>query len=142
MVETKRLLEDLKRLLKRLEDDLRERMASVPEMADRLRAEYHAARDAARTGAAFEAWREEVLTQAAAAWVLGSVLVRFLEDNALVDGPLISGPGSGGAAPPIGRPCISSPTPRTPIGIIYDVFRTVGRFPAVAKLYDEGHNPV
>jgi hypothetical protein len=93
MMDGKRLLEDLKRLLKRLEDDLRERTAAVPEMADRLRGEYHAVRDAGRTGAAFEAWRDEVLTQAAAAWILGSVFVRFMEDNALVDGPLISGPG-------------------------------------------------
>ena len=143
MVETKRLLEDLKRLLKRLEDDLRERTAAVPEMADRLRVEYHAARDAGRTGAAYEAWREEVLTQAAAAWVLGSVFVRFMEDNTLVDGPLISGPGErrGRAADRQTLYFQSHPTD-TDRDYLYDVFRTVGCLPAVAKLYDEMHNPV
>jgi hypothetical protein len=41
----------------------------------------------------FEAWRGEYLTQVAAAWILGCVFVRFLEDNALVEPPMIAGPG-------------------------------------------------
>jgi hypothetical protein len=143
MMDRKRLLEDLKRLLKRLEDDLRERMAAVPEMADRLRGEYHAARDAGRTGAAFEIWREEALTQAAAAWALGSVFVRFMEDNALVDGPLISGPGERrGRAPDRQTLYFQSHPTDTDRDYLYNVFRTVGRLPTVAKLYDEVHNPL
>ena len=34
-----------------------------------------------------------MLTQAAAAWLLGCVFVRFIEDNGLVEEALISGPG-------------------------------------------------
>ena len=40
MIDPKSLLDDLKRLVKRLENDLRERVGAVPEMADRLQAEY------------------------------------------------------------------------------------------------------
>ena len=57
MIDPKRLLEDLKRLVKRLEDDLRERVTPVTEMADRLQAEYLSAKEAGRTGESFEDWR-------------------------------------------------------------------------------------
>jgi len=76
MIDPKRLLEDLRRLGKRLEDDLRERTTGVREMAD-----YRAAKDAGRTGEAFEARREGILIQAGVAWILGCVFVRFLEDE-------------------------------------------------------------
>ncbi|WP_276321957.1 hypothetical protein [Nitrosococcus wardiae] len=39
MIDSKRLLDDLKKLLKYLEDDLWERVTAGPEMVDRLQAE-------------------------------------------------------------------------------------------------------
>ena len=54
--------------------------------------DYQAEREAGRTGEAFGAWREGMLTQAAVAWLLGCVFVRFMEDNGLVDEALLSGP--------------------------------------------------
>ncbi|MEA3410513.1 MAG: BREX-2 system adenine-specific DNA-methyltransferase PglX [Pseudomonadota bacterium] len=143
MIDPKTLLDDLKRLVKRLQDDLRERATGMAAMADRLEDEYRSAREAGRTGDAFEAWREGVLTQAAVAWVLGCVFVRFLEDNGLVDGPLISGPGErrGRASDRRTLYFRSHPTD-TDRDYLYDVFRTVARLPAVARLYDEAHNPV
>ena len=92
MIEAKRLLDDLKRLLRRLEDDLRERSRTVATLHDALQREYQAAQAAGRTGEAFETWREGMLTQAAVAWLLGCVFVRFMEDNGLVDEALLSGP--------------------------------------------------
>lgn len=141
MIDPKRLLDELKKLLKHLEDDLRERATTVPEMADRLQAEYRTADEAGRTGEPFEVWREGVLTQAAVAWILGCVFVRFLEDNALVDEPLISGPGErrGRASDRQTLYFQSYPTD-TDRDYLYDVFRTVAQLPAVAKLYDEVHN--
>ncbi len=85
MIDAKRLLDDLKRLRRRLEDDLRERSRTEAGLHDTLQREYQAAREAGRTGEAFEVWREGMLTQAAVAWLLGCVFVRFLEDNGLVD---------------------------------------------------------
>lgn len=87
------LLKDLKRQVIALEDDLRERSESVEEFRVRLRAEYEQALEASRTAATYGAWRDERVTQAAAAWVLACVFVRFCEDNGLIAEPFIAGPG-------------------------------------------------
>ncbi|MFI2435757.1 BREX-2 system adenine-specific DNA-methyltransferase PglX [Streptomyces sp. NPDC018693] len=87
------LLKDLKRQVAALEDDLRERSESVEEFRVRLRAEYDQALEASRTAATYGAWRDERVTQAAAAWVLACVFVRFCEDNGLIEEPFIAGPG-------------------------------------------------
>ena len=60
-------------------------------MGRTLRAEYERAKQAERTAANYEDWRSDAITQAAAAWVLSCVFVRFLEDNHLIEPPKISG---------------------------------------------------
>lgn len=87
------LLKDLKRRVAALENDLRERSESVEEFRTRLKAEYGQAKEARRTAATYGAWRDERVTQAAAAWVLACVFVRFCEDNGLIEDPFIAGPG-------------------------------------------------
>lgn len=67
MVDRKQLLADLKPLLKELETDLRARCDEVPQIDADLKQEYDQAKDAGRTGAAFEAWRADLITQVAAA---------------------------------------------------------------------------
>ena len=62
--------------------------------AAELRREWRAARDAQRTAATYEMWREDRVTQVAVAWVLGAVFVRFCEDNDLIEYPVIAGPGN------------------------------------------------
>jgi hypothetical protein len=49
VINAPQLLSDLTRLLKRLEDDLRQRIADVAELKASLQAEWQAARDADRT---------------------------------------------------------------------------------------------
>ncbi len=93
MIDAPRLLKDLQGLLRRLEDDLREQIDERPELDASLRAEHAAAREAGRTAAGYDGWREEPITQAAVAWILGAVFVRFLEDNDFLDHPRLSGPG-------------------------------------------------
>ena len=75
-----------------LERDLLARARDVPEFADRLTAEYDAARAAWRTGVGFTEWREGRVTQAAAAWVLATVFVRYCEDNGLIGPAFLAGP--------------------------------------------------
>ena len=87
------LLKDLKKQVSALEDDLRERSEAVPEFRAKLKDEYQRARDGSRTAATYGAWRDERVTQAAAAWVLGCVFVRFCEDNGLIEWPFLAGPG-------------------------------------------------
>jgi Domain of unknown function (DUF7008)/Eco57I restriction-modification methylase len=143
MIHPKRLLDDLKRLLRRLEADLRERAGTVAELAELLQREYRVAREAGRTGESFEMWRDGTLTQAAAAWLLGCVFVRFLEDNGLVEEALLSGP--------LERRRLAAERQmqyfqRRPTDsdrdYLYDVFRTVQQLPAVTTLFDAQHNPV
>lgn len=95
MINRQSLLTDLKKLLQRLEADLLQRSEStgVPEVGATLRAEYERAKSAERTAQNYEDWRTDAITQAAAAWVLSCVFVRFLEDNRLIDPPKIAGPG-------------------------------------------------
>lgn len=94
MINRAALLSDLQSLLQRLEADLLERSesAEVPEVGQTLRAEYARAKDAERTAQNYEDWRSDAITQAAAAWVLSCVFVRFLEDNRLIEPPKIAGP--------------------------------------------------
>jgi hypothetical protein len=143
LIDAKRLLDDLKRLLRRLEDDLRERCQTVETLHDALQREYQAAREAGRTGDAFEAWRESMLTQAAVAWLLGCVFVRFMEDNGLVDEAVLSGPHERRqqAAERQMRYFQQRPTD-SDRDYLYDVFRTVAKLPAVTMLFDAQHNPI
>ena len=65
MINPKRLLDDLKRLLHRLEADLRERAGTVAELHELQQREYRAARETGRTGESFkrrwntEPWEEQ-----------------------------------------------------------------------------------
>ena len=86
------LTPELRAEVLRLEDDLRARVAALPEVQSAWREEYDAARAAERTAAAWEAWLDERVTLAAVAWVLTTVFVRFCEDNGLVKPVWISGP--------------------------------------------------
>ena len=85
MIDSPRLLADLKKLLPRLEDDLRTRSEEDAATGEHLKAEWKKARDAGRTALAYEAWREEPITQGSVAWILSCVFLRFLEDNGLLD---------------------------------------------------------
>ena len=137
------LLADLRRQLRLLERDLADRAEGVPDMATALEAEYRTARAAERTGDTFGVWRAGELTQAAVAWLLGCVFVRFAEDNDLVGAPLIVGPDVRNA-PATDRQTLyfrDHPTD-TDRDYLLDVFATVGRLPALAGLYDRTCNPV
>ncbi|MFI8502803.1 BREX-2 system adenine-specific DNA-methyltransferase PglX [Streptomyces sp. NPDC085524] len=93
LVDKAALLKDLQKQVGILEDDLRGRTDSVEEFHRALRSEYESAYGAQRTAATYETWRDERVTQVAAAWVLACVFVRFCEDNGLVPDAWLSGPG-------------------------------------------------
>lgn len=98
MIDSKLLLADLKKQLKLLESDLRSE-ATRPSgeeserWAKELREEHQHARDHDRTARTFDDWLEGEVSQAAVAWVVASVFIRFCEDNALLNGLWIAGPG-------------------------------------------------
>ena len=143
MIDRRALLADLRRQLKRLEQDLAERSESVQEMKSALEAEYRAARKAERTGDTFRVWCTGALTQAAVAWLLGCVFVRFVEDNGLVDAALIAGPGERNARAADRQTLYFHGRPTdTDRDYLLDVFAEVARLPGMPRLYDREHNPV
>ena len=143
MIDRKSLLFDLRRQLKRLEQDLAERAGSVPMMADALEAEYRAAREAERTGDTLRVWCGGALTQAAVAWLLGCVFVRFAEDNALISTALIAGPGERNARAADRQTLYFRAHPTdSDRDYLLDVFAEVESLPGMEQLYDREHNPV
>lgn len=87
------LVTGVRKQVRALEADLRERSDDIDRYRDRLRVMYEHARASGRTAATYGAWRDERITQAAVAWVMGTVFVRFSEDNGLIDQLFIAGPG-------------------------------------------------
>ncbi|MDT0613285.1 BREX-2 system adenine-specific DNA-methyltransferase PglX [Streptomyces lancefieldiae] len=78
------LFEDLRRLIARIEADLHARLPMTP-TAERLRAEYDRARFQRTTSATWHTWLDVQVSQSARAWVLATVMIRFCEDNGLLD---------------------------------------------------------
>lgn len=134
-------LKDLRRQLRLLVDDLREQSTAVPELAGWL-AEQHKRAYQHRTGASFEEWREEQLDQAAVAWLLGTVFVRFCEDNDLVAGGWLAGPGGRTETAAQAQTAYFLTEPRhNDRHWILAAFTHLRELPATAGIFDE-HNPV
>ena len=138
------LLADLQKLLVKLQDDLRARCVERPEVEAPLRVQYEAARAAKRTAEAYEAWREAQFTQAAVAWILSCVFIRFLEDNGLLgDIAYLSGPGPRLALARDQHTIYFRQHPtESDREYLYHVFRTVRGLPGLASLFHDTHNPV
>ena len=141
-VSQRSLLSDCQRQLKLIEADLKAQATALPALDASLRAEYEAAREAKRVGDAFEIWRGEQATQAAVHWVLGTVFVRFLEDNGLID-PVLAGEGDRGRLAEAAEQSfyVANPTLHERDWIL-QVFKQVGALPGGAALFDAKHNPV
>ena len=143
MIDRKSLLSGLRRELKRLEVDLAEQAESDAGMKFALEAEYRAAREAERIGESFSAWRGGVLTQAAVAWLLGCVFVRFTEDNGLVEEALIAGPGERNMRAADRQTLYFRAHPTgSDRDYLLQVFTVVAGLPGMDRLYDREHNPV
>jgi hypothetical protein len=89
---TPALTADLQWQVLLLEDDLRDRVSADPQLEGRWKEEHQRALDKERTATSWQAWRDDRVTQAAVAWVLTSVFIRFCEDNGLVGPVWIAGP--------------------------------------------------
>jgi hypothetical protein len=145
VIDAPRLLADLKRLLGRLEDDLRQRSADSAELKASLQAEWQAARDAERTAETFESWAEQLITQAGVHWLLSCVFLRFIEDNALVERPWLAGTPQS-ARLTLARDRHEAWFRERPLlsdrDYLLAAFREAGTLPGLATFFDEAHNPV
>ncbi|WP_313913646.1 BREX-2 system adenine-specific DNA-methyltransferase PglX, partial [Tahibacter sp.] len=146
MIDTKALLIDLARQLKTLEDDLRQRIDNeLPDLKTALTAEWQTARDAERCAETFESWADQLITQAGVHWLLSCVFLRFIEDNALVERPWLSG------TPESGRLTLARdrfeawlrahPTDNDR-SYLLEAFGEAGALPGLKTFFDPAHNPV
>ncbi|GAA4256553.1 BREX-2 system adenine-specific DNA-methyltransferase PglX [Dactylosporangium darangshiense] len=131
----------LQRQLKTLAADLRGQAETQPRLRSWLEAQYKEAYGK-RTGATYEAWREEQIDQAAVAWLLGTVFVRFCEDNDLIDQQFIAGPGqrTDDAVEAATAYFLEHPT-HSDREWIRQAFQHLAGLRATTALFDE-HNPV
>src|SRR5919197_279941 len=143
MIGAKRLLSDCQALVRELEGDLGGQLDERSDLEARLKREHHEATVAKRTRRSAEEWTRERVTQAAVAWVLGCVFVRFLEDNALVDAPRLSGTGVRLQRARDEETHYFRQYPeRSAREYLEDTFRAVAALPGCAGLFDERHNPL
>ncbi|MFE7200853.1 BREX-2 system adenine-specific DNA-methyltransferase PglX [Pseudonocardia alni] len=141
---TAALVKDLRALALNLEKDLKVRARDDAEIAARLTAEYDAARSAERTAASYTEWLGGRVTQAAAAWVLSTVFVRYCEDNGLIDRRFLAGPAEhlGEAEDYQGAFFAENPTLNNR-DWLEAAFRHISdAHPTAAGLFDATHNPL
>jgi hypothetical protein len=154
MIESGLLLADLKKELRKLENDLRARAEDVEGgWAQKLRSEYDRAARRERTGLSWIDWRNGEVSQAAVAWVIATVFIRFAEDNGMLVGaeldgrpvslPWIAGPGDGLARAVENETAFYSAAPTsTSRDWLQHAFRTLAALPAGRPLVDPDHSAV
>ncbi len=144
MIDRKALLDDLKQQVKAVEADLGKQVKALGEVGARLRAEYDQARKLGRTAATWTSWLDERVTQVAVAWVLGTVFVRFCEDNRLIPEPYLTGPDGDRRELAESRydAYVESDDNPTYRGWLEQAFDELGQGQAGRLLFDKRHNPL
>ncbi len=144
MIDRKALLDDLKQQVKAVETDLGRQVKALEGVGARLRAEYDQARKLGRTAATWTSWLDERVTQVAVAWVLGSVFVRFCEDNRLIPEPYLTGPDEDRRELAESRydAYVESDEDPTYRGWLEKAFEELGQGQAGRLLFDKRHNPL
>ena len=143
------LLKSLQALLPHIERDILAYSEANAELNEHLQSEYRAAVEAERTAEHFVSWREAQITQAAVAWVLTCVFVRFLEDNGLLTEPVLAGP----VRDSQGRNALQQAKERMVAYFnenptfeerhyLLDLFAELEKYPVIAELLDHRHNPL
>ncbi len=154
MIDSPKLLSDLKAQLKVLQADLKERADDpATPWGAHLQREHAEALRRERTGLSWTAWRDNEVDQAAVAWIVATTFVRFCEDNDLLAGATMDG-----VPTPVGW--IAGPGERTARARenqtayfrvntshhdrdwLQQAFRVLAAQPAGAALVDPRHNPV
>ncbi|MET8116001.1 BREX-2 system adenine-specific DNA-methyltransferase PglX [Streptomyces prasinus] len=144
MIDRKALLGDLKQQVKAVEADLGKQAKALGEVGARLRTEYDQARKLGRTAATWTSWLDERVTQVAVAWVLGTVFVRFCEDNRLIPEPYLTGPDGDRRELAESRydAYVESDDNPTYRGWLEKAFDELGQGQAGRLLFDKRHNPL
>lgn len=143
------LLKNLQALLPHIERDVLAYSEDNAELSEHLQSEYRSAVEAERTAEHFVSWREAQITQAAVAWVLTCVFVRFLEDNGLLTEPVLAGPVSNAK----GQNSLQQAKERMVAYFnehptheerhyLIELFAALEKYSVIAELLDHRHNPL
>ncbi|MFF9778930.1 BREX-2 system adenine-specific DNA-methyltransferase PglX [Streptomyces sp. NPDC013978] len=144
MIDRKALLNDLKQQVKAVEADLGRQVKALGDVGARLKAEHDRAFKLGRTAATWTSWLDERVTQVAVAWVLGTVFVRFCEDNRLIPEPYLTGPDGDRRELAESRydAYVESDEDPTYRGWLEKAFEELGQGQAGRLLFDKRHNPL
>lgn len=144
VINRKRLLVDLQAQVAQVETDLHAQVSALPEVEQRLQAEHKAAFNAKRTAASSTEWVGERVTQAAVAWVLATVFVRFCEDNGLLTNPYLAGPVAArqAHAEELHEQFMAEDAARVQRDWLLQSFSDLGAGQAGKLLFDPRHNPL
>lgn len=154
MIESKALLSDLKKELSSLEADLTERAEDPStDWGAQLREDYDRAKKRDRTGLSWIDWRGGEVSQAAVAWIIAAVFIRFCEDNGLLSGakrdgkliaqPWIAAPGDGLERAVENESAFYTAAPTmTGRDWLQHAFTTLAELPAGRTLVDPEYSPV
>lgn len=154
MINSAALLVDLQRQLKVLQADLTARAEdSSSQWGARLSEEHRRAQARERTGLSWIDWRDGEVAQAAVAWILASVFIRFAEDNALLTGakregvavalPWFAAPGDGLERAVENEAAFYAASPTsTSRDWLQEAFTTLADLPAGRPLVDPTHSAV
>lgn len=138
-----KLQPDLIKLVKLLQEDLRQRCDEVEEVNAPLLAEYAQAQQAQRTQETFHAWRENYLNQVAVAWVLACVFVRYLEDYDLIEECWLAGVGARRAEASERYLAFFRAHPDwSDREFFHDIFDQVAKLPGCHDLFSRDRNPL
>ena len=138
-----KLQPDLIKLVKLLQEDLRQRCDEVEQVNAPLLAEYAQAQQAQRTQETFQAWRENYLNQVAVAWVLACVFVRYLEDYDLIEECWLAGVGARKAEASERYLAFFRAHPEwSDREFFHDIFDQVARLPGCHDLFGRDRNPL
>ncbi|WP_167349067.1 BREX-2 system adenine-specific DNA-methyltransferase PglX [Pseudoclavibacter helvolus] len=154
MIESKALLSDLKKELSALEADLTERAEDPStDWGSQLREDYERAKNHDRTGLSWIDWRGGEVSQAAVAWIIAAVFIRFCEDNGLISGakrdgkllaqPWIAAPGDGLERAVENESAFYTAAPTmTGRDWLQQAFTALAELPAGRTLVDPEYSPV
>ena len=132
------LLDASRKVLARLEDDLRQRAEVSPAVTRALRDQYEREKAAERTAETFAGWSAALATQVAAAWLLSCVFVRTLEDRGLLRQARIAGPGAMDSQ----RLFFQLAPSLTERDYLLMVWKELAQYPAARGLFDAEHSLV
>lgn len=136
-----RLTRELAAQVTSAEQALHRTVGEDAELRANLKADHGRATAVRRTGATWSSWLDEQVTLSAVAWVLGTVFVRWCEDNGLVE-PRLSGPGERlRDAQDTQQQYVGAHPLSTSTDWLRAAFAVLADSDAGAMLFDTRHNP-